>query len=69
MLHFFAEFLGRIALAFLWWLLLFPIVWFLSLLFTLCIALFRKEPYSFAVFQMWLSVYEAWKEWGLVLIP
>jgi hypothetical protein len=50
----------------LWWLILFPVVWLVSLPFILTIALFRTEPYGFAVTKMLYSVHFAWRDLGLM---
>ena len=52
-----------------WWFILFPIIWLVSLPFILVIALFRRGSYSFAVTSMLTSVHGFWREWGLFLMP
>ena len=51
-----------------WWLVLFQVVWLVSLPFILVIALFKRMPYSTAVGEMLLSVHISWCEFG-PLIP
>ena len=53
----------------LWWIILFPVVWLVSLPFILVIALFRRQPYGFAVASMLTSVHLFWREWGLFFTP
>ena len=53
----------------LWWIVLFPVVWLVSLPFILVIALFRRERYRFAVIDMLTSVHCFWKEWGIMIVP
>jgi hypothetical protein len=48
-----------------WWIILFPVVWLVSLPFILVIALFRRERYSLAVTDMLASVDCFWSDWGL----
>lgn len=52
-----------------WWLVLFPIVWLLSLPFILVIALFRRGDYSSAVTKMLIWVHCFWRDWGILIIP
>jgi hypothetical protein len=52
----------------LWWILLFPVVWLVSLPFILVIALFWRVRYSFAVIEMLTSVHCFWKEWGIMIV-
>ena len=63
------EFLLDLVLSTLWWLILFPVVWLVTAPFILVIALFRRERYGHAVFEMFLSVHYFWKEWGILFIP
>ena len=58
----------EILIALLWWFVLFPVVWLVSLPFILVIALFRRERYSFAVTDMLYSVHCFWKEWGMMFL-
>ncbi len=52
-----------------WWIILFPVVWIVSLPFILVLALFRRERYPFAVTDMLASVHCFWVEWGIMMIP
>jgi hypothetical protein len=51
------------------WLVFLPVVWLVSAPFILVIAVFRRERYGAAVFEMFASVYRFWKEWGILLTP
>ena len=51
-----------------WWIVLFPVVWLVSLPFILVIALFRREPYGLAVVDLIGSVHCFWKDWGSMMI-
>jgi hypothetical protein len=48
-----------------WWIILFPVVWIVSLPFILIFAFVRREPYHIAVVDMFTSVNNFWREWGL----
>jgi len=52
-----------------WWIILFPVVWLVSLPIILIIALFRRGSYSFAVTSMLTSVHCFWCDWGLFFTP
>jgi len=52
-----------------WWIILFPVVWLVSLPFILIIALFRRERYSVAVISMLASVHCFWRDSGFFLTP
>jgi hypothetical protein len=52
-----------------WWIILFPVVWLVSLPFILIIALLRHERYSFAVTSMLTTVHCAWRDWGFFITP
>ena len=56
-------------LSLLWWFLLFPVVWLVSLPFILIMARFRRPPYGLAVTRMLTTVHCAWRDWGLFLTP
>jgi hypothetical protein len=56
-------------IALLWWIILFPVVWLVSLPFVLVIALLRSEQYHLAVIDMFTSVHCFWKEWGIMIVP
>lgn len=47
-----------------WWLVLFPVVWLMSLPFILVFATVRPEPYCEAVFDMFASVHQFWRDNG-----
>ena len=64
-----AEFLISVILGFVWWFLLFPVVWLVSLPFILLIAIFRRGRYSEAVRDMFSGVHHFWSEWGILLVP
>jgi predicted ferric reductase len=49
-----------------WWVLLFPVVWLVSLPFILTISLFRRQPYGLAVTEMLTSVHIFWGETGMI---
>ena len=51
------------------WIVLFPVVWLVSLPFILVITLFGRERYSFAVTDMLTSVHCFWKDWGIMVVP
>lgn len=53
----------------LWWIVLFPVVWLVSLAFILVIALFQQGRYRFAVTDGLAAVHDYWKEWGLMVVP
>ncbi len=48
---------------------LLPAVWLASLPFILVIALFRREPYGFAVTDLFASVHEFWLKRGMGFDP
>ena len=52
-----------------WWIILFPVVWLVSLPFILIIALFRRGSYTLAVTDMLTSVHCFWRDWGLCFTP
>ena len=62
-------FIVECLISILWWLILFPVVWLVSLPFILVIALFRRQPYGYAVSCMLTSVHLLWREWGLFFTP
>jgi hypothetical protein len=55
--------------AFLWWIILFPVVWLVSLPFILVFAPVRREPYHVAVIDMFTSVHHFWRDYGLGILP
>jgi hypothetical protein len=59
------EFLAEWLIALFWWIILFPVVWLVSLPFILVIALFRRGRYDIVVTNMLSSVDCFWREWGL----
>jgi hypothetical protein len=63
------RFIIECLLSVLWWLILFPVVWLVSLPFILFIALFRRQPYGFAVANMLASVHIFWRDWGMFCTP
>jgi hypothetical protein len=63
------EILAEWLIALFWWIILFPVVWLVSLPFILVIALFRRERYDIAVTNMLSSVDYFWREWGLCFTP
>ena len=69
MLHFFANLLTESVVILFYWLVLFPIVWLVATPFIFIVAGFRKEPYWFAVVQLFLSVHDWWEEWGVMVAP
>jgi hypothetical protein len=46
------------------WVILFPVVWLVSLPFILVMALFRRQPYGYAVANMLMAVHLFWREAG-----
>ncbi len=62
-------FIVECLLSLLWWFLLFPVVWLVSLPFILIMARFRPQPYGLAVTGMLTTVHCAWRDWGLFLTP
>ncbi len=54
------EFLVEYFLLFLFWLLMFPVVWLVTLPFILVLALFDAKPYSRAAMRMINDVHEFW---------
>jgi hypothetical protein len=51
-----------------WWIILFPVVWLVSVPFVLVVALFRREPYRVAVFECFLAIHRFWVEWGAMFV-
>lgn len=64
LLQLIAEIAVALILQALWWLLMFPVVWIVSLPFILLLALFNRKPYRRAVVDMFISVHEFWSDWG-----
>ena len=62
-------FLAELLFSLFWWIILFPVVWLLSLPFILLMALFRRKRYALAVTEMLGSVHCFWKEWGMLIVP
>lgn len=52
-----------------WWIILFPVIWLVSLPLIMGIALFRREPYGYAVASMMTSVHIFWRDWGFFITP
>jgi hypothetical protein len=50
-----------------WWIVLFPVVWVVSLPFILVLALSRRERYGVAIGEMLVSVHDFWAEMGPAL--
>ncbi len=50
-----------------WWIVLFPVVWLVSVPIVLVAALFRREPYRVAVFESFLAVHRFWVDWGALV--
>ena len=46
------------------WIVMFPVVWLVSLPCVMVIALFRAQPYMDSVFDMMTDVHDCWKAWG-----
>lgn len=63
------EFMAEWLVSLLWWIILLPVVWLVSLPFILLIALFRRERYDIAVINMLTSVDCFWRDWGLYFTP
>ena len=64
----FSGFIIECLIALGWWVILFPVVWLVSLPFILVIALFRRQSYGFAVVDLLTGVRWFWRETGLILI-
>jgi hypothetical protein len=64
-MHFIVEILFTIA----WWVLLFPILWIISLPIILLIALFSKEPFFATVKDKYSKVTKWWTEYGVIFSP
>jgi len=62
-------FIVECLISLIWWFILFPVAWLVSLPFILMIALFRRERYSVAVTSMLTSVHCFWRDWGLLFLP
>jgi hypothetical protein len=63
------EFILECLISLFWWILLFPVVWLVSLPFILIIALFQRERYGVAVTNMLTSVHCFWFDWGIFFTP
>jgi hypothetical protein len=62
-MSFVAEFLGRMLLSLVVWLVLFPIIWLLATPIILVVALFAPAPYWQAVRGFYGSVTYVWHRW------
>jgi hypothetical protein len=62
-------FVAECLIGLVWRIILFPVVWLVSLPFILMIALFRRERYNIAVTNMLSSVDYFWRECGLFFTP
>lgn len=60
------EFTLGLLISILWWVILFPVVWLVSLPFVMTIALFSRPPYRRAVTNMLASVSDFWCAWGFL---
>jgi len=68
-MHAVVEFIAEFALSIIWWIILFPVVWLVSTPIILLAALFRRKPYRAAVAEMYGTVTDCWKEWGILFVP
>ncbi len=64
-MHLIVEILFTIA----WWVLLFPILWIISLPIILLIALFSKEPFLATVKDKYGKVTKWWAAYGVIFSP
>ncbi len=63
------EFLFELFFGFFWWVVLFPVVWVLSVPIVLVLALFDETSYIHAVRSRFRTMTKLWAEWGIVIVP
>jgi hypothetical protein len=60
---------GPLVLGFIWWIILLPVLWVLSSLVIVILAILSAAPYWSSVRELFSTLTKLWNDWGLLFLP